>query len=118
MEELTAILGGSMHLTNGEKQGILITVDDTADLRLISGRFGKLMSEWRVQKEAFQAIMSCLWKPLGLVIFKELNDNMWLLEFANEVDKQCVKVPYKKKGATGRMSIVAVTVDTRLLDHV
>jgi hypothetical protein len=75
MEELTTILGSSMHLTDGERQGILITDDDTADLRLISGRFGKLMSKWRVQKEEFQAIMSCLWKPLGPVIFKELNDN-------------------------------------------
>jgi hypothetical protein len=93
MEELSAVLESSLHFTDGEKQGILITEDDMADLRVKSGRclIGRLLSDRRVLKDVFQAMMARLWKHLGPVIFKELRDNMWLLDFASESDKLRVK---------------------------
>jgi hypothetical protein len=55
MSDLLESLCGKMTLTDGEKMGITISGDETADLRIKSGRclIGKLMSERRIQKEAF-----------------------------------------------------------------
>jgi hypothetical protein len=36
-------------------------------------------------------MMSRLWKTTGNVVFKELNDNLWFVEFLNENDKRRVK---------------------------
>jgi hypothetical protein len=93
MEELIGSLGDSISLMEGERQGLIITEDETADLRLKSGRclVGKLMSERRVYKEAFQSMMSRTWKTLESVHFKELHDNLWLREFGNESDKRKIK---------------------------
>jgi hypothetical protein len=48
----------------------------------------RLLSEQRVQKEAFQIMMSRLWQTPASETFKEIHDNLWLLEFANESDKR------------------------------
>ncbi|XP_062145994.1 uncharacterized protein LOC133853965 [Alnus glutinosa] len=82
-----------MTLTEGEKLGIIINEDDTADLCSKSGLclIGRLLSERRVQKEAFQIMMSRLWQTLASVTFKEIHDNLWLLEFANESDRRRIK---------------------------
>jgi hypothetical protein len=78
-----------MTLTEGEKVGITISEDETADLCLKSGRYliGRLMSDRRIPKEAFWTQMSQLWKILDCVAFKEIHDNLWLIEFSNENNK-------------------------------
>lgn len=93
MEELIDILGDALTLTDGEKIGITITEDNSVDLRLKSGRclIEKLMSKRRVPKDVFQAMMSQIWRTLESVTFKEIYENIWLLEFANEADKRRVK---------------------------
>jgi hypothetical protein len=92
MEELVEKLGGSMKLLEGERVSIEITEDETADQRLANGRclIGRFMSDRRIQKEAFRAFMARLWKTASKVVFKELQDNMWLIEFASEADKRRV----------------------------
>jgi hypothetical protein len=59
MEELIESMGDSMKLTEGERKGITITKVDIADLRAKSERcfLGRLMSDRRIQKEAFRALM-------------------------------------------------------------
>jgi hypothetical protein len=93
MEELVEKLGESMRLLEGENASIVITEDDTADLRLRNGHclIGRIMSERRVQKEAFRAFMAWLWKTTGKVAFKELEDNFWLIEFSSKTDKKRVQ---------------------------
>jgi len=93
MEELVDKLGGGMSLLEGEKTGIMITEDDTTDLRMRSGRcmVGRVMSERRIQKDAFRALMARLWKTSGTVVFKELHENIWLIEFSSEADKRRVQ---------------------------
>jgi len=63
---------------NGEKVGIRITEDQTAELRMKSGRclIGRLMSKRGMQKEAFRLLMSRLWKTMDNVVFKELHENL------------------------------------------
>jgi hypothetical protein len=92
MEELVEKLGGSMRLLEGERMSIEITEDETADLRLANGRclISRFMSDRRIQKEAFRAFMARLWKTAGKVVFKELQDNIWLIEFSSEADKRRV----------------------------
>jgi len=48
------------------------------------------MSERRIQKEAFRVLMSRLWKTLEEAVFKEIHDNVWLLEFSHESDMRQV----------------------------
>jgi hypothetical protein len=93
MEELLDTLGSAMTLTDGEKVGITVTEDDTADLRSKSELClkGRLLSERRVQKDTFQVMMARLWRTLESVTFKEIYENMWLVEFATESDKRRVK---------------------------
>jgi hypothetical protein len=93
MEDLIGSIGESISLTEGERQGLIITEDETADLRVKSGLclIGKLMSERIVYKEALQSMMSRLWRTVESVKFKELHDNVWLLEFGNESDKRRIK---------------------------
>jgi hypothetical protein len=74
MEDLIKNPGDSMTLTDGDKLGITITEDGIIDLRLKSGRclIRRLLSKQRVQKDAFHAMMSRLWKTLELANFKEI----------------------------------------------
>jgi hypothetical protein len=92
MEELIEGVCSSMKLLDKEKAGILITEDDTAELRMRSGRclVGRIMSERKIQKEAFRTLMARLWKTRGDVAFKELDVNLWLIEFSNGDDKRRV----------------------------
>jgi hypothetical protein len=83
MEELIESMGDRIKLTEGERKGITIIEFYTADLRARSEccLLGRLISDRRIQKEAFKALMTRLWKTLEAVAFKELLDNLLLLEF-------------------------------------
>jgi hypothetical protein len=89
MEDLTERMSEGMKLSEGERREITINEMDTADLRGRSERclLGRLMSDRRIQKEAFKTLMSRLWKTAEAVTFKEIQDNLWLLEFPNREDK-------------------------------
>jgi hypothetical protein len=93
LEELIGALSESILLTEGERQGLIISELETEELRMKSEKcmVGKLMSERRVHTEAFQAMMLRIWKTIESVRFKELHDNLWLLEFGTESDKRRIK---------------------------
>lgn len=44
----------------------------------------------KLNKEGFKAILVRIWRPVGRVIFKEIQENLWLFEFSKEADKQKV----------------------------
>jgi hypothetical protein len=90
MEEILKSLYGNMTMMVGEKIGITITEDDTADLRMKSGMclIGSIMFERRIQKEEFRTLMLRLWRTSDNITFKELDENLWLTEFSNEGDKR------------------------------
>jgi hypothetical protein len=92
MEGRIESMSDRLKLSEGERKEITITESDTADLRGRSERclLGKLMSDRRIQKEAFKTLMSRLWKTVETVAFKEIQDNLWLLEFSNRADKRRV----------------------------
>jgi hypothetical protein len=92
MTEAIEELCGKMTLTEGESVGLTISEDDTADLRVHSGRclVGKLLSDRLIQREAFRSLMSKLWRTVGKLVFKEMLENLWLIEFSSELDKQRV----------------------------
>lgn len=73
-------LCGNMSLTDGEKLGITISEDETADPRMR-----------RIRKEAFRMLMSRLWKTMDSVVFKELMRESVALWILNEGDKRRVK---------------------------
>ena len=42
---------------------------------------GRIWMGRKVNKEAFKSELSRIWHIIGGVIFKELDDNIWLFEF-------------------------------------
>jgi hypothetical protein len=74
----------------GEQVGIQITEGDVADIREKGEHclVGKVWAEKQVNKEAFQTVLSRLWRLVGHVTFKELLDNVWLFEFTDGEDKR------------------------------
>jgi hypothetical protein len=43
-----------------------------------------------VNKEAFRSVLSHIWRTVGPVVFKEVQDNVWVFEFTNIDDKKRV----------------------------
>ncbi|XP_059429272.1 uncharacterized protein LOC132163092 [Corylus avellana] len=79
-------------LTEGEKVGITVSEGDVEEIRAKGTNclVGKLWIEKLVNKEAFKSVISRIWRTVGQVIFKELQDNCWLFEFAGRDDKRRV----------------------------
>jgi hypothetical protein len=76
-------------LTGGEKEGISISEGEISDVRQ-KGELclvGKLWTEKPTNKEAFKTVLSRLWRTVETVIFKEIQENLWLFEFSDAVDK-------------------------------
>ena len=92
MEDEIEALCGKIKLTEGEKKGIQITEGEVAINRESGGLclVGKILSDRQVNKEGFTTILSRIWRLVGKVVFKELQDNMWLFEFLEGVDKERV----------------------------
>jgi hypothetical protein len=44
----------------------------------------------KLNKEAFKAILTRIWRPAGRVVFKEIQENLWLFEFFEDGDKHKV----------------------------
>ena len=85
-------LCSKISLSEGEKCGILVTEGETAVVREIGGRclIRRIRPEKPVNREAFKSVLSSLWRLVGTVVFKEVQDNIWLYEFTEEADKERV----------------------------
>lgn len=92
MTESIEKLCGQLTLLEGEKTGISITEGDVEEVRAQGGRclIGRIWSEKLVNKEAFKSVLSRVWQTIRGMIFRELNDNVWLFEFEDEVDMRRV----------------------------
>jgi hypothetical protein len=51
---------------------------------------GKLIADHLVSKGIIQTTLLCGWKPSGTSTFKVLGDNLFLVDFVTEKDKQRV----------------------------
>lgn len=50
---------------------------------------GRLGMAKKINKEAFKSILTRIWRTkIGRVFFKEIQDNLWLFEFAEESGKK------------------------------
>lgn len=85
-------LCSKISLMGGEQKGIVVTEGEIAEVREVGIRclVGKLWAEKPVNREAFKSVMSRVWQMAGTVVFKELQDNLWLFEFEEEEDKRRV----------------------------
>ena len=92
MAEELEKLCGKISLIEGEKVGLIICEGEIADGREKEERclVGRIGGEWRVNKEAFRSVLSQIWRTSGFVVFKEVQDNIWLFEFAELDDKKRV----------------------------
>ncbi|XP_059457118.1 uncharacterized protein LOC132186993 [Corylus avellana] len=85
-------LCGKISLIVGEKVGIPVSegeivADREKGERCLVGRIG---IEKKVNKEAFRNVLSRIWRTMGSVVFKEMQDNVWLFEFVDLDDKKRV----------------------------
>jgi hypothetical protein len=76
-------------LIGGERDGITITEGEVAESRDRGERclVGRIGEERRVNKEAFRTVMTRLWRIAGTVVFKEVQENIWVFEFSDRDDK-------------------------------
>jgi hypothetical protein len=79
-------------LTEGEQRGIDVSDEETEALpskgsKCLVGRLGVAK---KLNKEAFKSLLLKIWRPVGRVFFKEIQENLWLFEFDEESDKQKV----------------------------
>jgi hypothetical protein len=92
MAEQLAKLYGNMSLSEGEKTGIAITEGEIEEARAQGGwcLIGRIWLGKKVNKEAFTSVLSRIWCTTSGVIFKELEDNIWLFEFKDVGDMRRV----------------------------
>jgi hypothetical protein len=79
-------------LTEGEQVGISVSKGEVSEAITLGDRclVGKIWTEKAVSKEVFKTVLSRLWRTVGRVVFKEVQDNMWLFEFTDREDKNRV----------------------------
>jgi hypothetical protein len=85
-------LCGRISLMGGEKVGIKISegevsADREKGERCLVGRIG---DDKKINKGAFQNVLSQLWRTVGTVIFSEVQENVWIFEFEDVGDKERV----------------------------
>jgi hypothetical protein len=92
MEEELERLCNKISLTDKEKIGISVSEGEVAEAKALGDNclVGKIWAEKVVNKEAFTTVLSRLWRTVGRVIFKEVQDNMWIFEFTEREDKKRV----------------------------
>jgi hypothetical protein len=92
MEDELEHLCKKISLIKGEQIGILVFEGDVFETKSHEDRclIGKIWTMKIVNKEAFKTVLSRLWLTIGRVIFKEVQDNMWLFEFTEREDKKRV----------------------------
>jgi hypothetical protein len=85
-------LCGNCSLSEGEKSGIKIAEGEIVEAREKGVRclVGKLGSRKRINNEAFKQVLSRIWRPRKGIIFKEVQDNLWIFEFEEDGDKRRV----------------------------
>jgi hypothetical protein len=85
-------LCGRISFVGGEKAGITIIEGEIVE-GLVKGErclIGRIGTEWKVNKEAFRSVLSRIWRIVGFLTFKEVQDNVWLFEFSQVDDKKRV----------------------------
>ena len=89
MSDCLEVLCGRISLTEGERIGIQVTDEEVADTRALGGKclVGKVWTEKTINKEAFRSVLTGIWRIVGGVKIKELQDSLWLFEFSDVVDK-------------------------------
>jgi hypothetical protein len=83
---------GKRPLTMGEQVRITITEGDTMEIREKGDRslIGKIWADKKNNKEAFKTVMSRLWRSVEGIVFKEIQDDVWIFKFSDTEDKQKV----------------------------
>ena len=79
-------------LTEGEKVGITVTDGKVEEIREkgTTCLVGKLWMKKTINKKAFKVVLSQIWRTVERVVFKELQENVWLFEFFGGEDKRRV----------------------------
>jgi hypothetical protein len=67
-------------LSEGERNGIEIADETVQNLRIKGSKclVGRLGVPKKLNKESFKAILVRIWRPAGNVVFKEIQENLWL----------------------------------------
>lgn len=92
MDEELEKMCGKISLSEGEHNEITISEGEIVEAKAQGENcvVGKIWTEKSVNKEAFRSVLSRIWRLAGWVVFKELNDNLWLFEFTEVDDKRRV----------------------------
>jgi hypothetical protein len=102
---------GKFSLVGGKKQRIHIGLEDVADLCAKASKclVGRLGAPKQVNKEAFKALLTRIWRTGGDIFFKELNENLWLFEFEDDKDRN--KVLEGRQWSYNRTTIIIEAIE-------
>jgi hypothetical protein len=70
----------------------VVLVKDVEELELVGERclVGSIIAEKAINREAFRSLMTNLWRVKDGIQFKEIQENLWVIEFTEMKDKQRV----------------------------
>lgn len=85
-------LCGRLTLSDGEKEGIIISEAEIVDARAKGDwcLVGRFIIDKKINKEAFRSMMLRLWNLHEGVRFQEVQEHLWLIEFSAANDKDHV----------------------------
>lgn len=83
---------GNYQFTDGESKEVNISEEETKELSTKGSKclIGRLGVAKKIHRESFKAILVRIWRTVGNVFFKEIQENLWLFEFSEESDKRRV----------------------------
>jgi len=79
-------------LTKGESKSIQLEAEEVEELRA-KGRkclVGRMGVPKRINKEAFRNLLTRIWRLVGDMFCKEIQDNLWVFEFEDDNDRRSV----------------------------
>lgn len=85
-------LCGKISLIGGEQVGITVTEGEIAEGREKGDccLIGMIGTDRKINREAFKTVLSRIWRTAGPVVFKEVQNNVWVFEFVECDDKRRV----------------------------
>jgi hypothetical protein len=92
MDDTLANLWGKFSLVEEESLGVSVEVEELDPL-IVKGKvcvIGKILADRVIPKDSFKGPLSRVWRQEGNISFKSLGENLFIVEFETEWDKEKV----------------------------
>jgi hypothetical protein len=83
---------GNLPFTEGESKEVDIGDEEMLELSTKGAKclLGRLGVTKQIHRESFKANLIRIWRTVGSVFFKEIQEHLWLFEFSDDNDRRRV----------------------------